>query len=63
METHTEILNRNVCSRYIKLTADIFSTHFCLDKCNWGTVKLLEFKSASFYELFQDFNLKVYDGD
>ena len=47
------ILNRNVWSRYIKLTADTFSTHFCLDKCYWGTIKSLEIKIALFCELFQ----------
>ena len=40
--------------RYIKLTADTFSTHFCLDRCNWGTMKSLEIKIASFCELFQN---------
>ena len=29
------------------------STHFCLDKCNWGTMKSLEIKIASFCEHFQ----------
>ena len=48
------ILNRNVWSRYIKLTADTFSTHFCLDKCNWGTMKSFQTKIASFCELFQN---------
>ena len=48
------ILNRNVWSRYIKLTADTFSTHFCLDRCNWGTMKSLEIKIASFCELLQN---------
>ena len=48
------ILKRNVWSRYIKLTADTFSTHFCLDRCNWGTMKSLEIKIASFCELLQN---------
>ena len=34
--------------------ADAFSTHFCLDKCNCGTLKSLEIKVASFCELFQN---------
>ena len=54
-ETHhyTSILNRKVWSRLIKLTADTFLTHFCLGKCNWGTMKSLEIKIDSFFELFQ----------
>ena len=48
------MLNRKLWSCYIKLTADIFSTHFCLDRCNWGTMKSLEIKIASFCELLQN---------
>ena len=47
-------LNRKVWSRYIKLTTDTFSTDFCLDRCNWGTMKSLEIKIASFCELFKN---------
>ena len=48
------MLNRRVWSRYIKLTADTFSTYFCLERCNWGTMKSLGIKIASFCELFQN---------
>ena len=31
-----------------------FSTHFCLDRCDWGTIRSLEIKIASFCEMFQN---------
>ena len=34
--------------------SDISLAHFCLDRCNWGTIKSLEIKIASFCELFQN---------
>ena len=34
--------------------ADTYLTHFCLDMSNWGTMKSLEIKIASFWELFQN---------
>ena len=39
---------------FTKLMTDTFSTHFCLDRCNWGTMKSLEIKIIFSYELFQN---------
>ena len=47
------VIKKKVWLCYIKLTADPFSTHFCLDRCNWETMKSLEIKSALFCELSQ----------
>ena len=47
-------LKQNIWLCRIKLTADTFSTQFCVTKCNGGTMKSLEIKIASFCELFQN---------
>ena len=60
METHQRnyytlnLTHRKVWLCFIKLTADKFLTHLCLDKCKQGTMKSLEIRIASFCELFQN---------
>ena len=60
METHQRNkslylnLNRKLWLCHIKFMTDTFTTHFCLDKCNWGTMKSLEIKIALFCEWFQN---------
>ena len=51
---YLNLTHRKVWLCFIKLTADKFLTHLCLDKCKQGTMKSLEIRIASFCELFQN---------